>query len=366
MKGLFRYIGFLFSLSFFTFSCSTDFDLNAPYQPIPVVYGLLDQSADTQFVKINKSFIGDGNNAEYASINDSLLFSSVSARVEERLNGSLSNTYYLEELWVGSLDDGMFYEDSQKVYYFVPSAPLNDEALYRLVIETAELGEPITAETYLIDGSGLDFNNIFKLTLGWNGLQLSDVDLGTDLYYDPQIKWVTAPRGKRYELLMKFNYLEFTTASSTLKTIYWKLSTQTSVGASGGDDMHYNLNGEAFFEMISSRLDGYANEAAVLKREVKGVEFIVSTGNEDLNLYMEVNEPATGVVTERPSFTNIDGGIGLFASKYKTSVSAHLSDGTLLELCKGQITSGFKFCSDSTNQVTAILNLTGNEDVGCN
>ena len=41
----------------------------------------IDQSKDTQFVKINKSFIGDGNNVDYASINDGLLFSNVSARV---------------------------------------------------------------------------------------------------------------------------------------------------------------------------------------------------------------------------------------------------------------------------------------------
>ena len=81
---------------------------------------------------------------------------------------------------------------------------------------------------------------------------------------------------------------------------------------------------------------------------------------------MEVNEPATGVVTERPSFTNINGGIGLFASKYQASVLGPLSDGSVLELCKGQITSGLKFCSDSSDQVTAISNLTGGIDVGCN
>ena len=37
-------------------SCETDFDVNAPYDKIPIIYGVLDQSTDTQWVKINKSF----------------------------------------------------------------------------------------------------------------------------------------------------------------------------------------------------------------------------------------------------------------------------------------------------------------------
>ena len=49
-------ISFLVPL-FLLISCSTDFELNAPYKTIPIV-GLLDQSQDTQFVKINRSFLG--------------------------------------------------------------------------------------------------------------------------------------------------------------------------------------------------------------------------------------------------------------------------------------------------------------------
>ena len=32
----------------------------------------------------------------------------------------------------------------------------------------------------------------------------------------------------------------------------------------------------------------------------------------------------------------------------------------------GQITSGYKFCTDSSDQVTGISNLTGGVFVGCN
>ncbi len=374
MKKLVTYIvGFvLVGLAFL--SCKTDFDINAPYKPIPIIYGLLDQSKDTQFVKINKSFIGDGNNVDYASINDSLLFSNVSARVEQYAPGLSSpfKVYDLQELWVGNLQSGIFYEDSQKVYYFVPDAPLNDEHLYQLVVSVDDVQEDITAQTRLLDGSSLIFDYLFSLSLGINGLNFADVNLGTsDVFYSPQIKWNTAPRGKRYELTMSFRYNEITSNSSIPKTIYWSLGTQTAIGngdaLNDSEKMFVNLSGEQFFEMVNSRLMDYPNEAQVLKREIVAVDFIVSAGNEDLNTYIEVNEPATGVVTERPTFTNISGdGIGLFASKCEVAITGNFSDGSILELCKGSLTSQYKFCIDSTDQITAISNLTGGVNVGCN
>ena len=374
MKKLVTYIvGFvLVGLAFL--SCKTDFDINAPYKPIPIIYGLLDQSKDTQFVKINKSFIGDGNNVDYASINDSLLFSNVSARVEQYAPGLSSpfKVYDLQELWVGNLQSGIFYEDSQKVYYFVPDAPLNDEHLYQLVVSVDDVQEDITAQTRLLDGSSLSFDYLFSLSLGINGLNFADVNLGTsDVFYSPQIKWNTAPRGKRYELTMSFRYNEITSNSSIPKTIYWSLGTQTAIGngdaLNDSEKMFVNLSGEQFFEMVNSRLMDYPNEAQVLKREIVAVDFVVSAGNEDLNTYIEVNEPATGVVTERPTFTNISGdGIGLFASKCEVAITGNFSDGSILELCKGSLTSKYKFCIDSTDQITAISNLTGGVNVGCN
>lgn len=374
MNKLFSYLTLVLSVSLITVACKTDFDINAPYKAVPVIYGLIDQSLDTQFVKINKSFIGGGNNIDYAAINDSIMFNNVSARVDQYSVGSsfAVESYPLQELWVDNLDDGIFYTDSQKVFFFIPTSPLNDEDLYRLVVSVDELAEDITAETYLIDGSGLKFDYLFSLSLGINGLSLADVNLGTsDIYYNPQIKWKTAPKGKRYELLMSFRYDEITNNGTSPKTIYWNLGSQNAIGSAGalngGDDMYKSISGQAFYEMIASRLDGYSNEQAVLKRKIKAVDFVLSTGNEDLNTYMEVNEPATGVVTERPSFTNISGGgIGLFGSKYQIVITGNLTDGSVLELCKSQLTSGFKFCTDSTDQITAISNLTGGENCGCN
>lgn len=69
-------------------SCSTDVDINAPYETTAVVYGFVEPVQDTQFVKINRTYLGDGNNAEYAAINDSTMFQNVSGTVYAYLNGA--------------------------------------------------------------------------------------------------------------------------------------------------------------------------------------------------------------------------------------------------------------------------------------
>ena len=50
----------LLLLSFIT-ACETDFDVNAPYQDITIVYGILDIDDSISYVKINKAFLGEGD-----------------------------------------------------------------------------------------------------------------------------------------------------------------------------------------------------------------------------------------------------------------------------------------------------------------
>ena len=61
-------------------------------------YCLEDESSDTQWVKVNKSFLGDGNNFEYAAINDSTEYNTVTVTVEE--NGGANRLWTLSEKYV--------------------------------------------------------------------------------------------------------------------------------------------------------------------------------------------------------------------------------------------------------------------------
>ena len=368
------------SISLIFSSCSTDFELNAPYETIPVVYGLLDQSKDTQFVKINRSFLGYGNNVDYAAINDCTHFENVVAVLEEYNEfGNLIDHDTLKEFMVGNLQPGIFYEDSQKVYYLeTDNDSLKEENTYHLKVSVPDKGLNFDAETDLIKGSWLNFKFQTILYLAGSGFKVADVDLATteDGYLEQTLRWTTAERGKRYELMLRLHYTEvYNDLSEQEKYLEWNLGRQISVSSSGGEEMFKDVSGSSFFNFVETQLQNYENEDQVMKRVLgmDAIEIILTAGNEDLNTYMQVNEPVTGIVTERPIFTNVNNGIGIFASKYSTKVSTFLSDGSMLEICAGQKTSGFKFCCDSANilpqnsatQAVAISLLTGGVNVGC-
>ena len=369
-----------FSISLIFSSCSTDFELNAPYETIPVVYGLLDQSKDTQFVKINRSFLGYGNNVDYAAINDCTHFEYVVAVLEEYNEfGNLIDHDTLKEFMVGNLQPGIFYEDSQKVYYLeTDNDSLKEENTYHLKVSIPDKGLNFDAETDLIKGSWLNFKFQTILYLAGSGFKVADVDLATteDGYLEQTLRWTTAERGKRYELMLRLHYTEvYNDLTEQEKFLEWNLGRQISVSSSGGEEMFKDVSGGSFFNFVETQLQNYENEDQVMKRVLgmDAIEIILTAGNEDLNTYMQVNEPVTGIVTERPIFTNVNNGIGIFASKYSTKVSTFLSDGSMLEICAGQKTSGFKFCCDSANilpqnsatQAVAISLLTGGVNVGC-
>ena len=42
----------------------------------------------------------------------------------------------------------------------------------------------------------------------------------------------------------------------------------------------------------------------------------MTVGTTDLETYIDVNKPITGIVQERPHFSNINNGIGLFSSRF--------------------------------------------------
>ena len=343
-------------------SCKTDFELNAPYKTIPVVYGLLDQSLDTQFIKINKSFLGNSSNVNFASINDCTQFESLTAFIYGfNQNNDTVSVGTLKEMMVGNLDPGIFYEDSQKIYYLeTPSGYFNDDYTYKLNVSVPDKNLNFSAETQIVSSSRFIFPQIFQFTFARNGLVIvQDLDLGTtDQYESPEIKWETAVNGKSFELVIRFHFAEYTSnIDSTEKFIDWNLGTQTSVDIDGGETMLQLANGKSFFEIINNRLSNYEFENQVLKRSFGSecIEIIVTAGNEDVNTYIQVNEPVTSVVTERPIFTNVENGIGLFASKFTMSsknypgfANSYLSSGTILELLTNPLTSQYKFCRNTT------------------
>ncbi|MCT4581703.1 MAG: hypothetical protein N4A35_09825 [Flavobacteriales bacterium] len=325
-------------------ACKTDFEINAPYDDIPVIFGALDQTVDTQYVKINKTYLGTGDNTTYAAINDSILFPNLSATIDEELNGDVLNSYSLEEKWVKNIEDGIFNTDSQKVYFFVPNGGLNTDATYKLTVNIDEGRKTAKAETKLV--GNLDFGQLFKQQ-AHSGLSFASPN---NSYSDVPVRWLSVEGASRYETSMVFYYDEHNQNGIEEKSIEWFLGASNSKTTDGGEDMTKEIRGDAFYKIIAGKLDGYENEDNVTKRVFKRIEFSLAAAGEDLSTYIGVNEPSNSIVSERPTFSNIDGGLGVFSSRvnivmkeYQIGSPFQLSYSSRQELMNGQYTGHLKF-----------------------
>ena len=360
------------SLAVFS-SCDTDVDLTAPYASTTVVFGLLDPQADTQFVKINKTFLGDGNLNEYAMIRDSSEYKweeFTSLRVEEYATGNPdpAATHYLQPITISNKDvNGMFYGPEQTVYYFpTPAGGLNTDRKYKLVADFVSRPD-IFAWTNVIQTINFNFANLQPNNGVQPGLDLAGTVSGFPDYKDVSVYWFPIENAEIYELTLRFYYTEkkyFDDAltqleSSTDKYIDWKIGTYYPEDANNGQ-FKAIFNSESFYSFLGNKLisDSHIRREAGHYDGIKTTAFELRMGlaNDELKTWVDVNNPVSGIIQERPSYTNVVGGLGLFASRARAfKFNIPLSNknvpynGNINALMNGTYTFDLNFCDPNPN-----------------
>ena len=305
MKNLFNILLTLL-MAVILFSCEEDFDINAPYQDITVVYGLIDQGEDSVFLKINKAFLGEGNVMEMAKIEDSSSYvNGLNAYIEEWENGSMLKSYELDTITIKNKEEGTFYNPYQVIYY-VPYEPVTSRT-YKLSVYVN--GRVVQGETGLV--------NDFAINKPSAGSKFIQFRPGTDA----DIEWESARNGKRYEVTIRFKYKEvmFDSPDTVYTYVDWGMGTKKSVRDEGGEEMKVSYSNDGFYNFIGNEIpyNDPAVEANVKERYTNDVDFIIAVAALDFNTYLEVNEPSNSIVQDRPEFTNLSSGIGLFSSRFK-------------------------------------------------
>ena len=341
--------------------CSTDVDLNAPYLRTPVVFGLLDAAADTQWVRINRTWLGPGNQFDAAAIADSSEYApeELQVRVIERVGRIVTNTFYLSDTTRSDKqDDGVFYAPEHQAWYFVPENGLNPAAEYDLEVDVAD-GTEVRATTDMIASVA---GNITQPPPGVIGYKMGFANIGpaSVTYPDQTFKWSTTPGASRYEVTLILHVIEreWADAAHTVlveertRDIEWFIGAVDAASTAGGQVLMKEINGERFFTTLASRLEAnplITRQLGVWNAttgNVEAIDFILTIANEPLATYLDVNAPVTGVIQERPSYTNVVGGLGLWASRARQGVyGIGYTTDTIEHLVEGDATAGLNFCS---------------------
>jgi hypothetical protein len=296
-------------------SCETDFDVNAEWEEVTVVYGLLNAGIgeETQKIRINKAFLGKMDALQMAQHADSINFEKgeLAVKVIRVKNNGITDTIALDE--VPTLrNDGVF-NDSIIVYTFENNNFLNSNSIYELLIKNNITGNEVSSTTNIISGFNFDMGAGFPF--GFIETWIPGNPSATK-FSSTVVTWGNSTdNGVQYQIELIFNYNENDIAKNLIYTS--SVLEETNI---------FEFEGEKFFNFLKNELV----KDPLIERKFLSIDLIMTVGSEDLKTYRIINEEITGIVQERPQFTNIDNGIGLFSSRFtKTREGFDIADRTI-------------------------------------
>lgn len=316
------------------YGCNKELKVNANWRDITVVYGLLNQAQDTTYIKITKAFLGEGDALMFAKVPDSSTYpDKLEVRLESWSGNTFIKSYNFDTITIHTKQagDSIFYYPDQLVYYNI-TGPLDEANTYWLKIRHKKTGVVDSAVTTLVHNFVIESPDpVFK--------QVDFIPGGTTF-----VSFHQAYGGKRYQLLIHIRYRETIAGVHTDKTIDWMIFKNFQVADSKNVPnlpIQKSIDGDDFYATLKANIPINQN---VSSRQILWLDYTFSVGSDDLSTYMEASEPSLSIIQERPSFSNIFNGIGLFSSRYLNEIDTiRLGDQTngYIHSDPGLISRGF-------------------------
>ena len=288
-------------------SCSVDFSPNATWKEIPVVYCLLDQDDDTSWVRVEKCYLSESDIYSPALVSDSINYpeGSISVAIlafdrDGVLRDSIPFSYTLRDRPAGN-----FANINQPLYFANTSGRLREDWLYQLTVRHTS-DDSLVASSAVIPLVSQVSNAVINkpsYTVTPTGAS------GQFSFYGPGstclIEWDTLLFGRLYQPVVRFYY------SVEGDTTYVDLHAPSVASRGTSSYLSVNYSRYAFLQSLKTKLQ---NDTCP-KKYLKMVDIYLSVSSEDYNAYISSINAGSTLSQGREPYTNINGGLGIFASR---------------------------------------------------
>ena len=307
-------------------SCDTDIDINAENREVPIVYCVLDIADSVQFLKLNKTYLLEQAALENPPHRDSMYFVGNIDIVLERWEGNkpveIITFYPSTDI---SKDDGFFPSDDNIVYKADTRILSNTVYHLNIYVEDKEriLHSEITTVGKLLVIDPID-------------LPQRVVSLNTGINYTT--RWKPVSNAGIYQVVVRFHYKEIIDGNIQDLNFEWPQSFTSPI--SNVDYLSKDISGARFYHILSDEIPVKNG----LSRQVSDIDILILSGGMELKYYIESTAPADGALMERPVYTNIVNGLGIFSSVATKEVNGlSLASTTIDSIAYGQITKDLLF-----------------------
>lgn len=309
-------------------SCSTDVDLYADQEDIPVIYGLLDSDADTNYIRITHCIYASDNpllDASNSAMSD--YPGKLDVRLTEFRNGDSIRQIILDTITLHNKKPGIFYGPNQKLYYTAEPLGRNtnrNKYRYKLTIVFPDR----TLSTY----ANLVGSDSFGPKTPAVNFSQTGFGLRLPFYFRPALN------GTIYRFDFSFTFHEQRTPNSDTipRTMTWHLGTYYEselVNHAGGDDYVFYYRPENFFGRLEEFI-GADTAVPGLKRLLTDYPFTITmtAGGDNLRQYLYYISLVNPSSPNDSGFSMITGARGVFSSKMTKTDYLRWAGTTLPEL----------------------------------
>lgn len=348
-------------------SCSTEFDLVGEYQDRAVVYGLLDPNdnpangGDGHLFRIQKTFLGQASAYDMALVPDSSYFPYGSLKVnlvEYGSNGSQArfamDTTSIDNKDPGNPDDDDFDFFGGRQRLYLSGHDLDPSKEYGLEIlkidpNTQDTVYRADARTAIVNASNFKFENPNSNSPVPQQMDIYNASIQT--FKDYNMRFKTVANAPIYEVWLRFHYREVINGVETPKSILWLAARLDKLGTSGNQTTQVPLSGESIIRRIGEMVAANADAVRIIgipgpfPNNTRDLDVMVLMGGQNLADFIEINSTSnTSAVQDKPTYSNIDNGLGLFSSRTSSTYEGvYFSISTLNALESSQYTAGRNF-----------------------
>jgi hypothetical protein len=303
---------------------------------VPIVYGFLDISDTATYIRVERTFIDETRGApQIAQIADSLYYPNAIVSLVNTKNNRKFNLVRVDGNTEGYVRDTGFFANKPNYLYKIKTSSLELEAgqSWRLEVRLGAEQKPIAEATTKVIGTykflspegaiALDGNNKFNIVL--------ETEEKTGLFYDADVT---------------VNYEETDASGSKKdKSVVWQFlrnAPRLNSGNEPAPEIRLNRLGAEFYSFMATNipvLDGGS-------RKFKSFDVLVWSSGPEFSAFRNRNLANIGITgsQEFPPYTNVTGGLGVFAARYNISKKgAILNDASLNLLKVGDLTKKLNF-----------------------
>ena len=317
-------------------SCKVEFSPNAAWQEIPVVYCVLDQDADTTFVRVQKCYLGEGNNLAYSTVFDSVNYPKGSLEVKMLAWKAVRTQYGMLEKDPSATtpkkefsfdyyishdkEEGNFAAPEQPLYICITRGLLDTACVFQLLVIKTETGDTIATSFTSLVGNYADMSILLRHPNNNTKFQFS----GSAGNGRCAFEWLTLPRARQYQPMVRFYYRDFMVYDrgdhfdTTIIPHHLDIPVSSVKVNLNAYVAQTNLDEQRYLAAIKDGLKDKIldeNGDTINRNIIDSVDIYIKACTEELAAYLFSQADNGSINQDGYNYSNIEGGKGVFAAR---------------------------------------------------